>query len=203
MIRISQTDYIDFISKSGISKLTKVRSLVNRQAYHPSFDFYKKIREEIIENLKKGKKSIRLDFITDIVDKKKQTRYNFLVKGFKKFIGRKEAVWFDPPATTWSYNDLLIKMNPEVGLSINGEKYIIKLYFKDTPLQKKDIKVLLSMMNQTLCTGLYTGLKCALLDVEKGKLFPYTGIDKSINTLLEAEADYFIRLWHDLEKKAA
>jgi hypothetical protein len=187
-----------------MSKLSKVRALLGRPNYHPSFDFYKKIREEIIDTLRFGKKKKELlDFLSDISDGKKKSRYRNLVDGLLKFLGRKKIGWFDPPSATWSYKDLRIKMNPELGLEINGEKYITKLYFKDTPLQKKDIKVLLWMMHQTLCQGIFSGYKCALLDVEHGKIFPFVTDEPAIRALLEGEADYFIKLWHELEKKSA
>jgi hypothetical protein len=94
-------------------------------------------------------------------------------------------------------------MNPELGLDLNGEKFIIKLYFKDTSLQRKDIKVLLWMMNQSLSKGIFSGYKCALLDVEKGKIFPFVEDDIELNALVEGEAEYFLKLWHQLDKKYA
>lgn len=204
MINITQTDYIDFISKSGISKLTKVKALVNRPEYHPSFDFYKKLRDEIIDTLKLGKKKTDLlNLVSQVPDRKKHQRYQHLIERFTRFLGRKKIQWFNPPSTAWSYKDLGIKMNPELGLDINGEKFIIKLYFKDTPLKKKDIKVLLWMMTQSLCEGIFKGYKCALLDIEKGKIFEYEEDESSIISLVEGEADYFIRLWNDLIRRSA
>ena len=187
MVSISQTDYIDFISKSGTSKLTKVLNLIGRQDYHPSFDFYKKLRDTIIDNLKSGKKKHELlDFVNEeITDRKKLNRYITLVEGLSRFLGRKKTLWFDPPTTIWSHKDLRIKMNPELGLDLNGEKFIIKLYFKDTSLQRKDIKVLLWMMNQSLSKGIFTGYKCALLDVEKGKFFSFKEDVSEIKLLVE------------------
>ncbi|MDZ7649279.1 MAG: hypothetical protein U5K54_20095 [Cytophagales bacterium] len=141
--------------------------------------------------------------INELTDKKKHLRYTSLINSFTKFLGRKKIAWFNPPSNTWSYRDLNVKMNPEIGLNINGEKFIIKLYFKDSPLQKKDIKVLLWMMNLSLCNGIYTGYKCALLDIDKGKFFPFKEDNSSMLSLVEGEADYFIKLWRTLEKKSA
>lgn len=204
MVLITQSDYIDFISKSGTSKAAKVRSIYDRAKYHPAFDFYKSIREEMVDHFKHHRKKGELfDFMDKVTDAKKKSRYLSLIKGYSKFIGRKKAIWFDPPSASWDYKDLRIKMNPEIGLILNSDKYIIKMYFKDSPLQPKDIKVLLWMMENSLCTGIFTGYKCALLDVESGKLHYKKSKDPSIHALLEGEAEFFLKLWHSLDKKSA
>jgi hypothetical protein len=203
MIKITQTDYIDFISRSGMSKLSKVKSIFSRPDYHPSFDFYKKLREEFVNYIKGDRiKNDLYIFLTHQIQKK-QTRFEPLINGYLKFLGRKKAEWFEPPTATWIYKDLNIKMNPELGVVLNGEKYIIKLYFKDSPLEKGDIAILLEMMESTLSTGIFTGYKCALLDIERSKLRYFKKKVPSVTALIEGEAESFIRIWQDLEKKSA
>ena len=204
MVKITQTDFIDFISRSGTSKLSKVRTLFTRPDYHPSLDFYKPLREEIVENLKlqKAKKEL-FDFLDELKTSKKYSRYLPLIDGYTKFLGRKKAQWFEPPSTVWKYKELQIKMNPELGICFGDERYIIKLYFKDTSLQRKDIKVLLWMMDQTLCTGIFQGYRSALLDVERSKLHYSNAKEQTLNALLEGEAESFLRMWQSFEQKSA
>lgn len=90
-----------------------------------------------------------------------------------------------------------------MGISINGEKYIVKMYFKDTPLEKSSIDVLLWMMGSTVSTGIYAGYKCALLDVERSKLHYFKKPQPAINALLEGEAESFITMWQSLDQKSA
>ncbi|WP_164879142.1 hypothetical protein [Flavobacterium cerinum] len=40
-IKISLTDFLDFINRSGGTKMTKVKQVKNRAKYHPASDFYK------------------------------------------------------------------------------------------------------------------------------------------------------------------
>jgi hypothetical protein len=120
-----------------------------------------------------------------------------------KFLGRKKTEWFQPPSTIWCYKELKVKMNPELGIILNNDKYIIKLYFKDTPIEKRYVDVLLWMMEQTLCDGIYKGYKCALLDVERSKLHYQKVTEPGLATILESEADYLLNLWNSLEKKSA
>lgn len=202
-IKITQTDYIDFISRSGLAKLSKVKSIFNRPNYHPSFDFYKKIREEFVLHMRLKKSKSDLYHFLGLQPQKKQIRFERLIRGYLKFLGRKNAEWIDPPTNFWNYKDLSIKINPELALTLNGEKYIVKLYFKETPLNKNNIKILLWMMESTLSTGIFSGYKCALLDVERGKLHYPKERDSTVKALLEAEAESFIKLWSSLEKQSA
>lgn len=129
---ITQTDYIDFISKSGLGKLSKVKSIFNRPGYHPSFDFYKKLREEFVSFTKLRKSKEELYSFVSLQHLKKQTRFELLVHGYLKFLGRKKAEWIDPPTSLWTYKDLIIKINPELAVILNGEKYIINSTLKNS-----------------------------------------------------------------------
>jgi hypothetical protein len=201
---ITQTDYIDFLSKSGTSKSTKVKAIYNRPDYHPAFDFYKSLRDEIVDNLrgKKNQESIQ-NCLGQICNPKKNSRYMPLIDGYLKFIGRRNFDWFTPPTAIWTYKQLNIKMNPEIGIGKGSDRYIVKLYFKENALENKDIKVLLWMMEETLCQGIFKGYKCALLDVERGKLRYFKKKESSISALIEGEAECFIKLWESFEKKSA
>ncbi len=47
-IKISLTDFIDFINKKGGPKQTLVRQIKTRDDYAPHKDFYKELRDRII-----------------------------------------------------------------------------------------------------------------------------------------------------------
>jgi hypothetical protein len=203
-MKISLSDYIDFISKSGLQRLTKVNGLLGRPSYHPSTDFYKSIREEIVEQLKEGGGKDQLNtFLEAFTHSKKYSRFQPLVKGYLKFLGKKKIEWFKPPVSHWNYKSLSVRMNPELGIGFDDQKYIIKLYFKSVPLQKTDVEILLWMMNQTLANGIFSGYKCALLDVERSKLHYQNKFASPISALIEGEAESFIKIWEGLERKSA
>lgn len=204
MTKITLTDYIDFISRSSFSKASKVKSIFQRPSYNPAFDFYKDLREEIIEvNFKNLGKEKLLEFLSGYSGSKKFKRYKSLLDGYLKFVGRKRTTWFTPQIAYWSYQNLSVKVNPEIGITVNGDSYLIKLYFKETPIKRDSIKLLLSMMENTLGSGIHTGYKCAILDVERGKLHYLKTKSPEITDLMNAEAEYFLKLWESLESKAA
>ena len=90
MAKISLTDFVDIVSKAGRPKATKVRQVKERPDYEPAFDFYKALREHIVEvHSSGGGKEIISDVMVSISDPKKIKNYPELLAGYKKWLGRK------------------------------------------------------------------------------------------------------------------
>ena len=199
MINISLTDFIDYVSKIGASKFTVVNQIYSREEYQPAFDFWKSLRDGIIDFHKLDKDKSELDnILIDLTDKKKINRYPALVESYKLFLGRKKIEWFEPPSTEWKTNDLRIKLNPELGLDVNGNLYVIKLYFKTDKLSQMKADLILLLMNTQLKNGDFTEATFAVLDVERNKLFEKTKLNEIHLPLLEGEALSFINIWNSL-----
>lgn len=200
MINISLTDFIDYVSKIGTSKFTVVNQIHSRDVYHPAFDFWKILREGIIDFHKFDKDKSELDnILNELTDKKKINRYPLLIESYKTFIGRKKIEWFDPPFKEWKTNDLRVKLNPELGLDINGNLFVIKLYFKTDKLSQLKADLILLLMNTKLKKGDFKEATFAVLDVERNKLFDKTKLNKIHLSLLEGEAMSFVNIWNSLE----
>ena len=199
MINISLTDFIDFVSKVGTPKYTLVNKIHLREAYQPAFDFWKPLRDGIIDLHKLGQDKSALDnVLSNLTDKKKIGRYPALVDSYKSFLGRKNIEWFEPPFKEWKMSDLRIKLNPELGIDINGKLYVIKLYFKSDPLSQMKADLILLLMNTKLKKGDFKEATFAVLDIERKKLFEKTKLDKSHFSLLEGEALSFITIWNSI-----
>lgn len=137
MPEISLTDFVDFVAKSGSPKLTLVRQLKSRGDYDPVEDFWRKLRMGIVEFHEKSKEKSWLDGITaGLTDIKKIKNYPNVIAQYKSFLGRKAITWFKPPFIHWKHGGLDVRVNPELGLVINGKRHIVKLYFKNAPLTK-------------------------------------------------------------------
>ena len=80
MPRISLTDFVDIVSASGTPKATKVSQIKRRRPYQPAFDFYKSIRDHIIETHenKRSKETIRR-VLSSVHDPKKLAVYPAVV----------------------------------------------------------------------------------------------------------------------------
>ncbi|MCW4469097.1 hypothetical protein OGH69_08990 [Flavobacterium sp. MFBS3-15] len=195
-MKISLTDFLDFVNKSGSSKMTKVRQVKNRDDYHPSSDFYKPIRDGIVQNHQEDGGKAKLEEILEFLsDKKKIDNYPTAIKGYQKFWGRKKLKWFEPPFDHWKVGDLDIKINPEVGLLIDGVSYVIKLYFKADKLTKDKIGQILSLMENQLRTHVDDNVIFAVLDVRNAKMHENIIGDLTFLPLLEGEARSFEIIW--------
>ena len=200
MIQVSLTDFVDFVHSSGSPKLTKVKQIKNREEYHPAFDFWKPLREGIIDYHKSGKDDkSKLDKIVDnLKDDKKKKNYPSRIKGYKSFLGRKSIEYFEAPTDYWIPNNVRVSINPELGLKLNNSNHVIKLYFKADKLSKRKIDVILLLMHQTLHSNLPDGIKFSILDVGNGKLFSTPNPDYSLAPLLKGEIQNFQTIWSSL-----
>jgi hypothetical protein len=202
-VKISSTDFVDFINKKGTRKITKVKEVNNRGEYNPAFDFYRGLRNQIIDTLKYNRESVNItDYVNELNDSKKRANYDNVSKGFLKFLKKNNYSWVNPNQGLYEISELSINVNPEVGLSIKGELYLVKLYFKDDNLGKEEAQVFLNLMQQTLCDGIFKDYKCALLDLRKGKLHKHNH-KEFIEDLFMAEAETFISLWKGINRKSA
>jgi hypothetical protein len=203
-ISISSTDFIDYINKAGLKKVRKVEVVFNRSEYKPYKDFYKGLRDKITELFRCNH---RIEYITDYIshltNNVKAKHYNFISDGLMKFLKRSNFEWFEPVSGLWKHDNLTVKINPELGLIIGDRKFFVKLYFKDEELGGSQAEELLYLMKTSLCKGIYTGYSCAILDLRKGKLHRKIKNEKSIQNLLEVDAEAFLKLWSGLDSKSA
>lgn len=196
MFTISLTDFVDIASKTGTPKATKVAQVKLRPDYEPAFDFYKPIRERMIEIHKNGLERGNLSiFLQTLTDKKKASNYPELVDGYLKWLGRKQVEWVNPSRKNYRSSGVEVIVNPELGLAFKGQAHLIKLYFKDEPLSKFRIDVILSLMEHVLRPHCHNGATMSVMDVRRGKLFSWKESLKSLIPLVDAELAYIANLW--------
>ncbi len=199
MPRLSLTDFIAVVSKSGTSKANEVRKIKNRPKYNPAFDFYKKIRDEIIDVHKNERTKKALDScLKNITDKKKQTLYPSIISDYKKWWGRKNITWLEPPSDLFSSNGVDINVKPDLGLNINDAPHLIKLYFKTDPISKRQIDIITHLMTITLIGKSPKGTTMAVLDIRKNKLISPTVKINGLSEMIQAEMAYISALWDTL-----
>jgi hypothetical protein len=196
MISISLTEFVDFVIKSGTPKLTVVKTIkkLHRDGYHPSKDYYRKLRDGIVDMHRNGKPITALDTLcASIFEKSKKFNYPIMASAYKKFVGRKQYAWFEPPRTTWNHGDLVVNINPELGLD-DGVERAIKLYFKRDALGKREIDVITHLMSIASPRPKATRQYC-VLDIRQMKLIAGGAIDSAITSLLQGEALSFATMY--------
>jgi len=200
MTHISLTDFVDIVSLSGRPKATKVRQIKRREPYDPATDFYRRVRDAIVEAHQNNlDKDLIDDVLPTLTDPKKITAYPIILKGYKKWWGRKAPAWFEPPSRIYSNFSVDISVNPELGLEIDGIPYLIKLYFKSKPLEKNKIDIITHLMSITLselCPS-PKSTKMSVLDVRRAKLISPTVPFRGLTSMVDAELSYISTLWEE------
>ncbi len=194
--RITLTDLIEVVTKSGSPKATKVGQLKNRQAYDPATDFYKALREGLVSIHKRGGAKADLSGLTKMLaDPKKLANYPPMVAGYKKWWGQKKLDWFVPPSEIYSHSGIDVALSPELGLKINGDPHVIKLYLKTDALTKTKADLIVTLMNHVLGPVQPPGMNFSVLDVRNSKLFTYSATGKNFKPMVDAELSYIASLW--------
>ncbi len=186
MIKISLADFIDFVTTIGQPKYNVVKRLVNREVYHPKFDFWKPLRECIVECHRNNIKLDELDnILSKLTDKKKLKNYPPIINSYQSFLRRKKTEWFEPPKSDVKLAGMDIRLNPELGLVINGQINIIKLYFKSEKLSQNKIDIIILFMQKHLLKKEYKNALVSILDVAQKKLYNKTRLDKNHHALMK------------------
>jgi hypothetical protein len=203
-VELSLTDFVDFATKAGTPRLTKVKEVRRRGPYNPATDFWKPLREHICEALRSGTltpSSLR-DFALAYPDAKKVRRFYEASIGYARFIKRKEYEWFEPPYTIWTPHRMRVRINPEIGIRLDGHSYVLKLYLRDSPLSKYRTDLLTFLLRTQLATP-HDHTVYGVLEVNTGKFYgaPESSVD--LMPLLLGEAAAFIAIYDGLEPLAA
>ena len=194
MVSVTLTTFTDFATATGTARLTKVRNAKRfyDAGYAPERDFYKPLRDRIVDNFSEGWDPRRLKAsLEDIDDPKKSSNYEACRVGLTKWAGRKKLEPAPVRTGKWQNNGLSVAVNPELALAIGDEPHLIKLYLKSDELSQQKANLVLHLM--ATCLGRRTTV--AVLDVRRSKLFTPTRDIAGIDALLASEALAFVSLW--------
>ncbi|MBY5231286.1 hypothetical protein ABH61_21065, partial [Bacillus paranthracis] len=150
-IKVGLTQFLDFTLKSSAAKTNFVKNLKSQPEYHPVFDYWKQLRETVIKFHKNKLAFDCFETLVQTVDQKKKQNYIDVIKQYKKFIKNKDVSWFDPGKSHWLSHNLIVRSSPELGLLINDEPHLIKLFFKGKKerIDKYNINSTLTLLNES------------------------------------------------------
>lgn len=193
MNSISLTDFVDIVSSAGTPKANKVREVRERDEYHPMRDYYKGVREHIIDVHRNNlpRKSIKSGAFN--VAKKKQVNYSTIAAAYHSWWGAKDIQWFTPPFTNFESQGVAIRVNPELGLYINGAPDLVKLYFKKDKITKNRIDIITHLLAHCFEGNDEHSSAMSVLDIRRKKLF--TGsLSPELHPIVLAELAYISAL---------
>ena len=162
-------------------------------------DDYQRFREVLVEMHRTG--GTRRDVsavLPTLTGQKKIALYPKLMEGYRHWSGRKGAEWFEPAYAVWRHGKLGLRVNPELGLKIKGVPHLIKLYFKQESLAKTRIDIITHLMAVACGEQAPEGCVMGVLDIRQSKLIKPTVPIDGLDTMLRAEAAYWISAWDEL-----
>jgi hypothetical protein len=189
-IEISMTTFIDFVVSSGTSRIARVRAAKKQyeEGYDPKKDFWRSLRKTIIQLHEDGLDKKSLDeMVMSLTDPKKRVNYPECVKAYKKWLGRKKIEGESYRTRRWVNGRLCIRINPELALWIKDEQFVIKYYFKPSPLSKAKVDCILHLIEITYPKSFSDAIP-GILDVRRGRLITPTREVQDIDALLTGEA---------------
>jgi hypothetical protein len=187
MESVSLTYFVDFMLTSGTSRLTSARHIQEGPDERYS-DLYKPVREAIVDMHRKGLDTrVLADLLESTTDPREQRIFPKVAAGYCRFLRRQSKVtWFEPPYAEHAFDSMTVRVNPELGLLLNGQPHAIKLYFRGEPLHPQRA-VLVNEILHTALASTWPGMVLGVLDVRRAKLFTHEP-KAEVSRLVRAEA---------------
>jgi hypothetical protein len=172
------------------------------EPYLPARDHYKIIREAIVDGQAKNNLRDRLqEALRAVHDPVRLVSYPIIANQYLRWVGRKAMNWSCPPRADYEYAGVTVSVNPELGLMINGEPHIVKLYFKEEPLKKVHFEVVGALMANVVRRNEFD--RVGVLDVRKKKLHVFDPSQtKATMAMVNAELAYIADMWSPTPKAA-
>lgn len=202
--KISLTQLVDVIARKGRNKAKMVFSIQRKLAepYDPKKDHYRALRRALQDAHGQADPKGYLDnFLQTVTEPVRARRYASLVRAYKRWIGRKKIDQFDLLPLVYEHKGFAVRVNPELGLMIDDEPHVLKLYMKDQPLRREDAEVIAALMRHVYRDE---STRYAVLDVQNAKLHSFDpgGIQVTI-AMVDAELAYIAQLWQEPLQKVA
>lgn len=196
MIEITLTDFLNIVQSTGMTKLSKIRNIKNRE-YSPASDYYKSLREAIIEVLSSGDDAADILPVVKSAHSTRQENYQKIAENFIHWLSTKKGwTWVEPPRAYYGNNTIGVKVNPELAFTDkSGNMHIIKLHFNKDHLSKGKLDVAGCLFSQSLAATCPGNTNFYFLDLHQGKLFSVKNA-AGVDVFLTAELDYINSIWN-------
>lgn len=183
--------FANFVTEKPNKRKKYVNKIINKEPYAFEKDYYSVLRIKLISTIKKNKSLIELNQMLKKINPKKHNHYEVLIDQIQNFMQGVKYIWVEPPKNIIEYSGLQLKVNPEIGININGETLFIKMYFKQDQIENEKVNVMLKIMQDSIKED-YQNAKVAILDVRRCELHK-----KDINEeiIIPYNLDQEARVW--------
>lgn len=133
MKKIPLFTFASFVAGSPSTKLSCVADFKNATSYNVRTDWYKQIREFLPRNHREGGSKAELRAFLNSVTGRKAENYASVGGAYLRWWGSRNLKWFPgSKSVEWKAGELAINVNPELFVSIDGVRHVVKLYFKSS-----------------------------------------------------------------------
>lgn len=183
--------FANFVTEKPNKRKKYVNKIINKEPYAFEKDYYSVLRIKLISTIKKNKSLIELNQMLKKINPKKHNHYEVLIDQIQNFMQGVKYIWVEPPKNIIEYSGLQLKVNPEIGININGETLFIKMYFKQDQIENEKVNVMLKIMQDSIKEDCQNA-KVAILDVRRCELHK-----KDINEeiIIPYNLDQEARVW--------
>ncbi|GAB1303951.1 MULTISPECIES: hypothetical protein [Bacillus] len=201
-IKVSLTQFLDFTMKGNSSSKTKQVRKIKYEEYSPGSDYWRQLRNEI---RKIHENDLPIELLYNLIDRiveKRKDNYRKSISQYINFIKSNQVEWFSVGDSSWTFEDkLLVRSQPELGLSVNGEPLLLKIYYKgkNNRVDKRKVQTTLHLMglsNKNFEPPV--GAKPAILNLHNNKLYKLENVDRDLELSLNSEAMQFYYLYNSI-----
>lgn len=198
-VRISLTQFIHFKASISTSARISVVRNIKENDYSPAVDYWLDLRKAI-NKFSEGKINIEeLNNVVDSVSLRKKANYRKAIDRFAHFIEKNNVSFFPVNQSFWSYEDLIVSASPKLGMFINNEKFLVKIFYNikkpEEKVTKRNIMPTLSLLNIANKAS-EQSQQVGLLNLQNGKLLTPKNSSLDTNLLeLQLDAKTFLDYW--------
>lgn len=199
-IRVSMTEFVNFINASGMSKMTIVSNakMKHEEPEGNPYDYWKEFKDEVKKQLKRGGSKEDLFELLEGVREEIHANYQEMINGFNKFWKPTRMSWFKPINRIANISGVKMNINPEIGVKWQDKQLMIKMFIKAKGnLDKRHADIILALMESELREKVEDQVEFAILDVRRGKLFTYVNNDPRLLVLARSEGRSFVEMWKE------
>lgn len=198
-MQIRFSDFVVFLSKRGTARITAVQRIRDRGGYDVRKDYWKQFRETLIRYHRlnrQGLPSVSL-LASSAQDPKKRASYLAVAEAYHKFIGKRQVTSFSAPTAVWRTTDLDVAVNPELGLVLGDQPFVLKWHLRADPIDVKVGREAAYLLPYLLNESSPAGSQFGILLPTSGTLVR-PRFSASTLKFLESEAAAFVRIWRSL-----
>ncbi len=195
---ISLNQFYPFVLADSMAKRSELMAIKRTQGlYTPAVDYWRLLRLQIAAHHQflPGPGLDALATAVELAHPDRKDHYHTAVANYRRFIGRKKIEWIDKPRRgIWLADELRVRVNPELHVTINGEPHVIKLYLRADPKWALNQRTANPLAYLLSATHGHLG-KPLVVDVMRGRSYGLTRQGFDYESMLRAQAAAFVSLW--------